>query len=207
MNTDTLDTASRFLQAAASYWGIPPDQLLMGKQGGTISGVFEVQLTIALTPGDLVGITHRMHQMAEDTGMREPQAEQDVFVADDPLQLAQWRDDYSALSPQEKGKFKSFQLYKSVRQLQQQEQEIAEALSEQSEGVGGRKVQHVDVAEEQEAVSELPAAVWVPHDDSTVEQRMFASAMDSSGVFVRYLIQVDMLTPEQKVKYCGEQKA
>lgn len=218
MNTDTLDTASRFLQAAASYWGIPPDQLIMGKQGGSIGGVFSLQLTIALTPGDLVGITHRMHQMAEDAGMREPQAEEQVqFVADDPLQLAQWRDDYSALSPQEKGKYKSFQRYKAHRQaeaLQFDKEEWAEnnkayhaMLAEESEGVGGRKVQHVDVAEEPEADAELPATVWVHGNDLSSHQLDMASDRRHKGEFgTEFLVQVDMLTPEQKAKYCGEQK-
>lgn len=66
---------------------------------------------------------------------------------------------------------------------------------ESSEGIGGRKVQHVDVADEQEAVSELPAAVWMPESDLTDVQKHMASDHDPRKG--SYLVQVSMLDDRQ----------
>jgi hypothetical protein len=219
MNTAILDTSSMFLQAAASYWGIPPDQLILGKQSGAIDGVFSVQLNIALTPDDLVGITHRMGQMAQPEAQEQ---EDPVFVPDD-LNLEQLHDDWAALTQTERGRFKSFARYKAHRQAEQFDEYLAQnplhlpngrhpafkevvsvGCEQPSEGVGGRKVQHVDVAEEQEAVSELPAAVWVHWTDMQTGQKEMSSDWDELKQC--YLLQVALLTAEQKAKYCGKQK-
>jgi hypothetical protein len=206
MKTAILDTSSLFLQAAASYWGIPPDQLIMGKQSGAIDGVFSVQMTIALTPEDLVGITHRMGQMAQP----EAQAQVEPVFVPDEMNLEQLRDDWAALTQTERGKFKSFARYKAHRQEEQFDEyltqnpinlpngrhpafkEVVSVGCEQpSEGVGGRKVQHVDVAEEPEAVGELPAAVWLPECELTEVQKQMASDHDPRKG--NYLVQVSML--------------
>ncbi len=202
---------STFTRAAISYHGIPPDVVVRSDVHTGEDGVLYITVQIPIMDEDMGPIVKRMGQLTEQT------QESPAFVPDDDLQMAQWRDDYSALSPQEKGKYKSFQRYKAHRMAEQANEgpifaTFAEAkaaydamLNEPSEGVGGRKVQHIDVAEEQEAVSELPAAVWLWFDEATPQQAAMAS--DRNDAEGRYLVQVDMLTPEQKAKYCGEQKA
>lgn len=213
---------STFTKAAISYHGIPPDVVVRSDVHTGDDGVLYLTVQIPIMDEDLGPIVKRMEQMTTTV------QDDAVFVPDD---LGQLREDWAALTPAERGKYKSFARYKTHRQAEQFE---ADGLSgvwrerpteevdklvrgeqarigadiregfEPSEGIGGRKVQHVDVPEEPEAESELPAAVWAHAAELTDTQLIMSSDADAERKM--YLIQVDMLTPEQKAKYCGEQK-
>lgn len=201
---------STFTKAAISYHGIPPDVVVRSDVHTGDDGVLYLTVQIPIKDEDLGPIVKRMEQMP--TTVRDDA----VFVPDD---LGQLREDWAALTPAERGKYKSFARYKAYRQAEQFEADGLPGVwrdekgdivrahippYEPSEGIGGRKVQHVDVPEEPEADTELPAAVWVHAAEMTDTQLIMSSDADAERKM--YLIQVDMLTPEQKAKYCGGQK-
>lgn len=166
--------SAAFVKAAASYHGIPAEIIARSDINTADDGVVYLTVSIPLREEDFSQIVKRMVQLQE-----KEEAESPAFIPDSDLDIQQWRDDYAALSPKEKGQFKSFARYKAYRQAEQFE------------------------PEEPEAVSELPAAVWVHSDD--VMQAQIGMASDKDWV-KGFLLQVDMLTPEQKAKYCGDQK-
>lgn len=228
MNPQTLETSARFLKAAASYFGVPPDQLILGGQLGTIDGVFKLQFTIAITPHDLIGITHRMVQLAD------PEAQIDQLIAEPRagMSLEQseqfdaegltgtWRnvptvqdvirnpEKFVGVAGLEDIVESAAKLSKTVRAAavaayEAEAANMSEPAAEQSEGIGGRKVIHVD-APEDGAESALPAAVWVPCEEVSQEQVNMRSDYryrEDNTEAVDYLLQVALLTPEQRDKY------
>lgn len=204
MNPSTLETSARFLRAAASYWGVPPDQLILGGQHGAIDGVFSVQLTIALTPDDLAGIVKRMHTMAQDDAVaaicRSAEA-RGHSVHTDGSQRA-------GMSVEKSAQFDAEGLTGTwVDHHVKPGASVKATIEEPTEGVGGRKVLHVDVPDDEPVTGgELPAAVWVYVSDLVGNQRQLCS--DGRHVFgaiePEALVQVDLLTSEQRAKYCPE---
>lgn len=170
MNPNTLNTSSLFFKAAASYFGIPPDQLVIGGQVGAINGAFKVSIELALTPEDLIGITNRMKQMDQARAAR---------ALDDFLKPR------AGMSEAQSAEFDAEGL-------------TGEWRDPSTEGVGGRKVVHVDVPEEQGDAG-LPASVWVHWADMQTGQKEMSSDWDELKQC--YLLQVALLTPEQKAKY------
>lgn len=286
MSIEYMNTTSLFFKAAASYFGIPYDQLKLGGQGGDIAGTMNVRFEIMLTPDDLVGIAARMVEQAD------PESQMDKLVGiGDPehgtvgASAEGWRGvwlrayelpphqrvdcqwpvsnnlvlvPFDQMTPQQAmGRPKAHEqfepeglagmewkmvkenvgdvirnpeaffgkpeyaqlverackLNKAVREkhtewAQDQARMAIGGLPAESEGVGGRKVVHVDVPEQQDADIELPAAVWVPAWDASAEQ--IATRSDyryrlDGAEGCDYLLQVALLTPEQKAKYCPEE--
>lgn len=147
MNPATLNTSAQFFNAAATYYGVPADQLVLGGQVGSVNGVFAITLQIALTPDDLIGITKRMAQLdkeragkALDDFLGEPRA---------GMPLAK------------SAEFDAEGLTGSWREPN-------------SEGVAGRTVVHADVPEE-DGDAGLPAAVWAPISEMSDQQAMLVS--------------------------------
>lgn len=201
-------------KAVISWYGLPEDRTAIA--GGEAAGTFVFVVTA--TAEDLVGIAQRMQATTE--------VDQPVFRAG--LSQAEMREAYNAMSAAERGKYGSFARYCAMRMVpeyapsgdvEQPDGKINMILPElsegvgtmdgagaadmtavaPSEGVGGRKVVHVDVPEE--AAPELPAAVWVAVDDLTQGQGNMASDRRGVSGETEYLLQVDMLTAEQREKY------
>jgi hypothetical protein len=172
MNPKTLNTSSAFFNAAASYFGLPPDQLVLGGQVGVIGGTFRISIEMAITPDDLIGITNRMKQLDQH---RASQA-LDSFIGKPR----------AGMSEAQSAAFDAEGLTGTWREPS-------------TEGVGGRKVAHVEVPKE-EGDAGLPASVWVRDADLMRSQVGLASdTRNENGP--EYLLQVSMLTDEQKAKY------
>jgi hypothetical protein len=77
--------------------------------------------------------------------------------------------------------------------------ENKQPVVDQTEGVGGRKVQHVDAPEEES--DGLPESVWVFGLDMQTGQHGMASDSRECPGGAEYLMQTAFLTPEQKAKY------
>lgn len=71
--------------------------------------------------------------------------------------------------------------------------------TQDAKGVGGREIKHVHVDEEPVGDA-LPETVWAHGLD--VEPHQAAMASDANPGRNEYLLQVSMLTPEQKARYC-----
>lgn len=191
-----------FQQAAISWFGLPEHTRVADE-----CAPGQVAFVVTLTAEDLAGIAQRMQVQEEPARAGVVDWER---LDREQISQEQLREDYAALTPAERGKYGSFGRYKAHRQAEQFDSGTLPGGAEpydwlpSTEGVGGRKVRHVDVAEEPEAVTELPAAVWVQPSDLAKAQFNWASDHDDVK---GYLMQVDMLTAEQKAKYCGEQKS
>lgn len=209
MSTDILDTSGAFFKAAASYFGLPLDQVILGSQRATVDGVFRLTLDIALTPADLIGITRRMEQIEQDRAVmdepqpgatsmgiqasqepsyedvaRNPQAFRDAGQELDKLkQLEDAGVAYGNLSAAEKSQYGS--RFKFVLHIARTMDGI-EALST------GREVKHIDTEQETDDKVEF---VWLTPEQATDAQKQFASEVDSTG---KYAINVQMLTAEQR---------
>lgn len=172
-------------EAAISYFGLPEGTTLV--EGGPV-GAFA--FIIPLTEEHLRGIADRMKAMAETAA---PAA---VFVASPSRD--ELRAEWDKLSQADRGRFGSFGRYAAQSAMGL----AADDAIEPTEGVGGREVKHVDAPVEA-APSALPDAVWVPLDDVSDQQRLMASDWQNTSDNVEYLIQVAMLTDEQRAKYAA----
>lgn len=73
----------------------------------------------------------------------------------------------------------------------------------ETQGVGGRMVEHVDAPESEDAG--LPAAVWVFATDLRMEQiRLASDSKRNEHDTLQYLMQLDFLDDAQRAKYQGE---
>lgn len=171
-------------EAAISYFGLPEGTTLV--EGGPV-GAFA--FIIPLTEEHLRGIADRMKAMAEPLQPATIEQPAIAHMAAHNELRAEW----NMLSQAERGRFGSFGRYAAHSAMGMAADDGVEIPH--SEGAGGRKVQHVDAPTEEE--SGLPDAVWVRKADVTKEQIVMASDCDG----VDYLIQVAMLTPEQRAKY------
>jgi len=160
------ESSRQFLTGAASYFGLPLDQLMAGKVGDN-GDAMEVTLTLSLTLTDLVGIVKRAEQLEQQ---RAGQALDDF--------LGKPR---AGMSEEQSAAFDAEGL-------------TGEWRDPSTEGVGGRKVAHVDVPEEQ---GDVVRAVWIRVEDVEAHQVAFASDTREGC----YLLHPAMLTDEQKAKY------
>lgn len=171
-------------QAAISYFGLPEGTQMV--EGGPL-GCFA--FVIPLTEEHMRGIADRMKALSEpihtEPGWTAPLKTRDEL-----------RSEYNAMSIKERGRFGSFNQYciESTMGLVQDD-----AIEPEAQGAGGRKVMHVNAPEEEQ--SALPEAVWLPSKEITHEQRIMMS--DSKAVDGKpwCLVQVAMLTEDQRNKY------
>lgn len=181
-----------FTQAAASYFGLTPQVTEIGtSQDGQMLAVF----TVALTDEDIAAIVARMQNIAQ------VEQEVPVFTPDSQVDTAALRATYDAMTPQEKGKYGSFARFLSVRRLEDfTGRVVAGTPIEPSPnwGTGGRTVTHVD-GPEPEGDGAMPEAVWVKPEDMELSQGGLWSEFCTKRR--AYLMQVAMLTQEQREKY------
>lgn len=191
MNPATLNTSAQFFSAAASYYGIPPDQLVLGGQVGSVDGVFAITLQIALTPADLIGIIKRMAMLNEE---RAGKALDDFLgqprAGMTPAKSAEF--DAEGLTGTWRGKAHEGEAYAAAADA------FARAVEENSEGVAGRTVVHADVPEE-DGNAGLPASVWVKRAD--LAHMQIALSSDHRPETDEYLVHLDMLTARQREQY------
>lgn len=205
--------STKLALAAVSYYGIDAGLPVRTDINTAEDGILYLTLSIPIKDADLGPIVKRM------SGIEQKKEFEPVFTAD--ISDEELRQDYASLQPALKSRFGSFGRYKAWRMENKQPSpaqfeadglagtwqestktmKLGDPITPTSEGVGCRKVQHVDAPEEEE--SELPAAVWVP--DAEGEHYPVAMASDSrwnadAGQW-EHLIQVALLTPEQKAKY------
>lgn len=169
--------SNQFLQAAASYFGLAETNLRKAEcftDGGEVVMAFEIRMM----SGDLIAIGERMQVLAQEETTRAPD---DTKVIDWGQTIGQMRDQYNALTPSERSRYGSFARFCAGTPVQ-------------SVGANGRDVKHVEVEEEPAQID----VVWVRDGDATDTQQRFASDYDKKKGF---LVQVAMLTPEQKARY------
>jgi hypothetical protein len=174
-----------FTKAAVSYYGIDAGLPVRTDINTAEDGVLYLTLSIPIKDEDLGPIVKRM------SGIEQKEEFEPLFTAD--ISEAEVRQDYTALQPGLKSRFGSFARYKAWRM------ENKQPVVDQTEGVGGRKVQHVDAPEEES--DGLPESVWVFGLDMQTGQHGMASDSRECPGGAEYLMQTAFLTPEQKAKY------
>lgn len=167
-NKDIHATKESFLVAAASYFGLPDDQVM---QGSTVEagadGSLDVVLRVALTPDDIAGIAGRMKVLAE--AQPEP-----VYAETEVPTREQLREQYNALSKQERSHYGSFHHYV-----------VSTGLLDPY-----RATDKVD----------LPAHVYLSPAQATSQQKAMAVGRDEKG---NYAIAVEDLSHEQKADHAN----
>lgn len=188
-------------QAAISYFGLPEGASLV--EGGPIG---HFAFIIPLTEEHLRGIADRMKALSEPV----PQPERGEMITMAPTQ-DELRAIWNGLTQKEQGKYGSFGVFQ-FKVLNDAFCDVADSIPVPGgyrEGaqpvvdmLNGRKVQHIDAPVEEE--QGLPQAVWVSHRDMLGHQVDLASEVQQLGGVARnYLMQVAMLTEEQRIKYAG----
>jgi hypothetical protein len=179
------------IDAAASYYGMDPEQLAQGAMSTNSEGL-RFTFIVQCKDDDYLGIADRMRAMREPIDSDEHSAfvqlptVQEVMA--DPLRYKDRPECADVLA-------RAAQLSKRVARLVGAEPDPHAA----TEGVGGRAVKHVDVPVEED--SALPAAVWVWGHELDQAQKLLASDIRGEpGHEQQYLVQVAMLTPEQLAK-------
>jgi hypothetical protein len=102
-----MTALTNFIRAAASYFGVPLDQLTEGCAIDSSTGEFEVVLRVALTPDDLKGIAGRMEAMLVDA-QAEPEVLEAILPSNEEL-----RKRWDALCPGDRSAFGSFAVFKT----------------------------------------------------------------------------------------------
>lgn len=170
-----------FIEAAASYFGVPLDQVVDGSTVDASKGDLDVVLRIALKPDDVVGIAGRMKAMAEQRDLEQSRV---ALAATAPEPVApsndQLRAQYNSLPAHQRSAFGSFAKFKAAA-----EQAGAE------EPVGERKEGGLD----------LPPHVWLDASECTEQQKVFAVGYDHTKG--QYAIDPDDLTNEQRAQRMG----
>jgi hypothetical protein len=182
--------SSAFIQASKSYFGLAETDILSANWH-TVDGRMVLTFELLPTDDDMIGIAERMKQMRDTRpvpAVTEPHTMQDLEKVERDAGA-----EYDRMTASERAPYGARWKYIEAR--------VAEALNvgrtEQTQGIGGRKVSHVDAPET--AAPELPDAVWVWASDVTDQQKALSSSysIDRDS----FLVQTVMLTPEQTVKY------
>lgn len=168
---------NNFVVAAASYFGLPLDQLMPGSTLDTSMDDMELVLRIKPTMEDVEGIAKRMGVLRVEHEVDQAQAAkaQAQAEAEEPS-VAMLRAQYNSLPAAQKSAFGSFGRYVAAC-----EQGALEAQA--------RKAQ-----EPPRTGLDLPAHVWVPGSELTGPQMALAMSSDASG---RFAMDPNDLTKEQ----------
>jgi hypothetical protein len=205
------------IDAAASYFGMDPEQLAQGTMSTNSEGL-RFTFIVQVSDDDYLGIADRMRAMREPIEPEQDQATdwvqmptvQEVMAQPEKYVGDPTYAEVFAHAARMSRKVRDVQkLYdeaaKQIEQVKSQPKTIDDVRKAEglptlaevaSQGVGGRAVKHVDVPAEED--SALPAAVWVRAEDTTQAQQQMASDYDIKDH--RYLVQTAMLTPEQLAK-------
>lgn len=166
-----------FIRAAASYYGVPVDQLTEGCAVDSSTGEFEVVLRFAVSPDDLAGIGKRMEVMMRETEVDQAIADKAAAQAQEHAGAAVvsdkvLRERYNALPAHQKSAFGSFAKYKA----KWNESALAAQVKQ---GVA------------------LPEHVWIDGRELTNQQIALAMSSDARG---RFAMDPNDLIPEQLAK-------
>lgn len=211
-------------KAAASYFGLPADQVIDGE----IADVWGEDITvltvkIKLSHKDMQGIKDRQHGMEAIASRR---TWDEYMAGDQPRKQGQSASpDSPILAILRKTNKELGEIGAATKQMAEQFNRVSRAGnalmtesigSYMSAGIGPdaddslptqpepvrsikREVKHLHVDEEPVGDA-LPESVWVEHAD--VVQHQMAMASDYDEINARYLLQASMLTAEQRAKYC-----
>jgi hypothetical protein len=209
-----------FTRAAASYYGMNPEQLdgtNMSVDGAGLVLIFHVRPS----DDDLIGIIRRMQQMRESQPEPRPDdlpvvtyeevARNSQMWADAGVEAAKVKvitalsEEYSNMDPATRGKYGSRRNYVIAKAQELDAQllisggygEDAKHVIDALAGVG-RQVKHVDAPQDSQA--EQPQVVWLDHTQASAEQLRFSSDQKMIGERVHYAVNVQMLTPEQRAE-------
>jgi hypothetical protein len=111
-NDSIFDTHDTLIAAAASYFGVPADQMIDGEMHSN-NGTLCVTLRVALISDDVVGIVKRMKTMREPAVQKAPSYAEMVDRED-------WYREWESLGEQAQAHFGSWANYKTWRQEQEQ---------------------------------------------------------------------------------------
>lgn len=166
-----------FIQAAASYYGVPLDQLTEGSTLDTAQGDIELVLRVALTPEDVSSIAARMQRMALERKVDEAQAAEAAKRAAAGRTRHELRKAYNSLTRAERSAYGSFAKYAAAHGA-------------------------VDLFATPEVVekAELPPHVWLERGEVTEQQKAMAVGMDEKG---RYAVDPADLTEQQRAQHLG----
>jgi hypothetical protein len=189
-----------FLTAAASYYGIQPNAADWQNENGTLV------LTFQYTPSvqDIEGIMSRMRTLKESQP-KQTEPEQPMVITWDEA-VALYGPSFDSLMPDAKSKWGSRQRY--IQRMVESACEGSHIVTMASEPKTiDRKVVHVNVPEQESP--DIPEARWIPKSElsATVlrmasdERHMPAIVDGELGIVPCALIQLDMLTPEQRTRY------
>lgn len=152
MNNEITETKDALIRAAASYFALPPDQVMQGSDMAVDSGTVMMVFHVALRPSDVEGITRRMRAMVEPEQAQEGQPE----AAGEANEHKQWRAEYDGMDRRSKSVFGSFMRYADWR------------------AAGG-------VLDSEVQATEIPAHVWMRPEEATDYQRLMAMGTDQEG--------------------------
>lgn len=180
-----------FLQAAASYFGINPEQLA-GSDWNNADGQLVVAFEFNVSEDDLVGIVERMKVIKADADLVAAQVE--VVEPMTTERMCELRGRWNTMQKHERRSIGSFEAYVADQTNKQSHEDMLAASA-------GRQVVHIDTPEEPEPTN--MDAVWLPVLECNEAQKTMYSDMranpEGSGN-LEYLIQWAMLTDEQKQK-------
>jgi hypothetical protein len=180
-----------FIQAAASYWGVPVDQLTHGSTIDATTGDIEVVLRVAVNQADLAGIAVRMQRMATEAAVDEAQAKPQVAYG--PLTDGVLRTAYNGLPTAERskhGSFAKFKAYMGAPDSWDYGQHRVDAINAGllPGGPGNTTPEPV----------ELPPHAYVPGRALTEQQKAMAVGMNERG---EYAMDPADLTEQQRAQY------
>jgi hypothetical protein len=179
-----------FIRAAASYYGLPQDQLNEGSDIDTSRGDIEVVLRIALSSADVTAIGKRMEvlrvEAESDARVAAQQAQQ---AAQDAPSDAELREEYNALSLAERSRYGSFARFRAS---------YGAGDPYVSANVGdlpGKTTPEYVVLSVPSDKVELPTVVWLDRSEVTEQQKAMAIGVDEKG---RYGVDPQDLTELQR---------
>lgn len=177
-----------FVHAAASYYGVPVEQLTEGSGIATDKGDFELVLRFKLEPTDLAGIMQRMQQMRAAEQIAEEQAARVQAMQPEARSDAELRAEYQALPPDARSRYGSFARYKAGLPIG--DLTAADFIEPIKAGALPGGPFHTTP----EPV-ELPQVVWLERGEATEQQKAMAIGVDEKG---RIGVDPDDLTEEQR---------
>lgn len=174
-----------FVNAAASHFGLPSDQLTHGSGISTENGDFELVIRLKLTPENVIGIGKRMAVLATEARVDAELARQQ---APQPPSDADLRLVYNAMSEGERSHWGSFNRFK------------------QGMGMGDAYTANLHAVTEAvmsglidgPAPVEVPPVVWLDSNEATDQQKAMAVGYDVTTD--RYGVDPGDLTAEQLAK-------
>jgi hypothetical protein len=193
------------LQAARSYYGLS-DANVRKTEWFTDEGKTILCFEIVAEGEDFIGIVERMKRLQED--LPEPVASEDTgpYAGDVSIcglsgnDMAVWIPTTELFDYQKQhaitGQIDGALTLMPWLHMTKQQRIVYPLPAQNDEGVGGRKVAHIDAPEAEEPMT--MDAVWLTASQTTEQQRRLSADYDVKTD--RWLVQWPMLTEEQRQK-------